>query len=771
MKIDNIIITESDRGREYLVYKDPDNLDRYIYGYKTKQGTAVRIPNDHPFYKIKRATREKLIDKDNRANIFNVNLKNANDGTVEYDLPTNSFIWKDTPQGAENLEGQILQGLPARAIWNSLGVGIGGTTKSQDALIQKGKTKTFGKDGKFGKYGSFTRFIQGKDDDQLARDVRQDPTASTGEKLFTYYGLKALGYGADGSKRRNLMKKIPLDPDLKDEMDTHIKFGHSEYLVKILTDVQNILKNAKNKVKRSIQGPNKQSGLSQDEEYNKRKDALAKKLAQAKKDMQGESLIYEAPGDNLDRKNRSGNLSGMSPGSRATQFKTKAEYDRLRKERQAQSRADALQRRKNRGLNTGTDTNTQDVEVRPSRNDPDNTVTVNRFGGNAQESIPIGSILNDKGDKFEWNGSFWINKTKGNQVEPRAQQPRLTQLFKNKLARAQKQMPNDDKFSNVKADGSNDGPNAKGTSVDRKFDKKAGSPPPMPGEEPEKNPNDLDPETMKVALADMKAYLRKIEIPRPDPNSPEYKEIALQVSAGQRSPYKKLDQQLIKLMRDIINKGQLFPAFEYAAEQNAQRKTTDKLFRDKEMKFYNPKFDQSEPGDRKLRDPITSKINNIQKQRQAYLQRNVKKIDGGVMFKNTQVAKTYVDKLDNYDKQIQALRLVKSKQSDDQSMKFQYQTRVKLDYAEQKKQQDKLNRELQKNGQPQLPVPTFQQYQDEIEKQAQLLISQGMLLPQKNQAGTFAGMGKGSKDTQYRKKGTYNVDLGQKERSQRNQGS
>ena len=142
MKIDNIIITESDRGREYLVYKDPDNLDRYIYGYKTKQGTAVRIPNDHPFYKIKRATREKLIDKDNRANIFNVNLKNANDGTVEYDLPTNSFIWKDTPQGAENLEGQILQGLPARAIWNSLGVGIGGTTKSQDALIQKGKTKT-----------------------------------------------------------------------------------------------------------------------------------------------------------------------------------------------------------------------------------------------------------------------------------------------------------------------------------------------------------------------------------------------------------------------------------------------------------------------------------------------------------------------------------------------------------------------------------------------------------------------------------------------------
>ena len=53
-----------------------------------------------------------------------------------------------------------------------------------------------------------------------------------------------MGFGPDGSRRQNLKREIPLDPELKQEMDTYIKFGHGEYLVKILRDIQLALKNA-----------------------------------------------------------------------------------------------------------------------------------------------------------------------------------------------------------------------------------------------------------------------------------------------------------------------------------------------------------------------------------------------------------------------------------------------------------------------------------------------------------------------------------------------
>ena len=68
MKIKNIAVKEDARGKEYLVQKYGDS---YIYGYY-ENGQVKRIPNDHPFYKIKRATRERLIDKDGRGNIFNI---------------------------------------------------------------------------------------------------------------------------------------------------------------------------------------------------------------------------------------------------------------------------------------------------------------------------------------------------------------------------------------------------------------------------------------------------------------------------------------------------------------------------------------------------------------------------------------------------------------------------------------------------------------------------------------------------------------------------
>ena len=123
MKIKNIAVKEDARGKEYLVQKYGDS---YIYGYY-ENGQVKRIPNDHPFYKIKRATRERLIDKNGRGNIFNINGKNANDGTAEYDLKTNNFIIKDFPQGSPGMQGKPVTGLTARAIWNQLGVGIGGT--------------------------------------------------------------------------------------------------------------------------------------------------------------------------------------------------------------------------------------------------------------------------------------------------------------------------------------------------------------------------------------------------------------------------------------------------------------------------------------------------------------------------------------------------------------------------------------------------------------------------------------------------------------------
>ena len=675
MKIKNIAVKEDARGKEYLVQKYGDS---YIYGYY-ENGQVNRLPNDHPLYKIKRATRERLIDKIGRGNIFNINGKIANDGTAEYDLKTNNFIIKDFPQGSPGMQGKPVTGLTARAIWNQLGVGIGGTDKTQQDLIAKGKKQVFGKQGMFGKYGSMTRFMQGKDDNDLARDTRLDPTASSGEKLFTYLGLKAMGFGPDGSRRQNLKREIPLDPELKQDMDTYIKFGHGEYLVKILRDIQLALKNAQDTAKNVRQnqtGPNKKI----------------------------ESKIFTLE--------------------------------------------------------------------------------------NREPDIPIGSILNiqnkqaNKPTKYQWNGENWVNTTLGSKVAKRQTQNQLNAIFRKRAKGPDLGIdkPSGPDGMNTLGGEPEDSINAQSTSVDdqtkptQKYDPATGqqvdqdplAPPPMPGEEPDVKKPVLDPFTKKLAVANMQKILKSIEIPRPKPNDPEYEKIQSEIEAGIRSPYAKLDQELIKFMKDTIDKGQIFPAFKYAQEQTARYFQQNRLGRDKESKFYNPKFDQSQPGDRKLRNNIQSKINKIEQNRKQFIDRNIARLgadgSGGIVFKTTTNAEQYFKRLKDYNEQIDALRVQYAQQSDDETEKFKAKMAIRTEFGKFIKQLKAENEKLKAQGQPQVPIPTEQDYFNAVAQRQQQMIQQGQLLPppgqagKRNKQGDFRGMSGGSKKQQYRKEGDPEFD-------------
>lgn len=266
MKIRSIL-TENTRGKPYLIKRITDTDDdkrvgyRYYYIGPSKEWAA--IPDDHPFYKIKRDVRTKLIirkptstfnkdgsDGDVQANasILNINGKNTTNGTVEYDLASNGWIVKDFPPGEDQMAGQPLKGLTLRSVWNQLGVGIGGTTQSLD----KRKEKTFGKGGKL------DRYMSGKSDG-YAQTTRADPNAGKLQKLFVAGGMKVADrLGMFGNP--NATMDLPLNQSIKDLLDGQVNLGLGPILLDYINKFMAIANNAKvqiGQVKGDIDNPDR----------------------------------------------------------------------------------------------------------------------------------------------------------------------------------------------------------------------------------------------------------------------------------------------------------------------------------------------------------------------------------------------------------------------------------------------------------------------------------------------------------------------------------
>lgn len=264
MKINNLII-ENKRGQQYQIerIKDEDDNVGYRYYYLGPDNQFVAIPDDHPFYKLKRDLRTKLIVRgsekfsDNlkskipaNAHILNLNGKNANDGTAEYDLKSNGWIMKDYPPGEKDLAGKSITGLSLRMLWNQLGVGIGGTTKSLDAKA----SKTFGKGGKL------DRYMTGKTGG-FAKSTRADPNNSMFKKLFVSGGMNiADKLGMFGNA--NPTKQLTLNTQVKDLLDKQVNLGLGPILFDYIKKFIKVAQEAKIKMgpaMGSIDNPNRPS--------------------------------------------------------------------------------------------------------------------------------------------------------------------------------------------------------------------------------------------------------------------------------------------------------------------------------------------------------------------------------------------------------------------------------------------------------------------------------------------------------------------------------
>jgi len=251
----NSFLTENPRGQSYEIERisDENNTVGYRYYYIDTNNKSVAIPDDHPYYKINRAIRNKLvvIGKDKfpklgdgsgneriRANaaILNLNGKNANDGTAEYDLKSNGWLIKDFPPGEESLAGKPITGLTLRALWNQLGVGIGGTTKSLDAKA----TKTLGKGGKL------DRYMTGKTGG-FAKSTRADPNNSMFKKLFVSGGMNVADkLGMFGNA--NPTKELTLNTTIKDLLDKEVSLGLGPILFDYIKKFVKVAQDAKVKM-------------------------------------------------------------------------------------------------------------------------------------------------------------------------------------------------------------------------------------------------------------------------------------------------------------------------------------------------------------------------------------------------------------------------------------------------------------------------------------------------------------------------------------------
>ena len=262
MKINNLII-ENKRGQQYQIERitDEDGNVGYRYYYLGPDNQFVAIPDDHPFYKLKRDLRTKLIVRGSEkfssnlkskipanAHILNLNGKNSNDGTAEYDLKSNGWLMKDYPPGEKDLAGKSITGLSLRMLWNQMGVGIGGTTKSLDAKA----TKTFGKGGKL------DRYMTGKTGG-FAKSTRADPNNSMFKKLFVSGGMNiADKLGMFGNA--NPTKQLTLNTQVKDLLDNQVNLGLGPILFDYIKKFIKVAQEAKIKMgpaMGSIDNPNR----------------------------------------------------------------------------------------------------------------------------------------------------------------------------------------------------------------------------------------------------------------------------------------------------------------------------------------------------------------------------------------------------------------------------------------------------------------------------------------------------------------------------------
>ena len=110
------------------------------------------------------------------------------------------------------------------------------------------------------------------------------------------------------------------------------------------------------------------------------------------------------------------------------------------------------------------------------------------------------------------------------------------------------------------------------------------------------------------------------------------------------------------------------------------------------------------------------------------------------------------------------MRVQYAQQSDDETEKFKAKMAIRTEFGKFIKQLKAENEKLKAQGQPQVPIPTEQDYFNAVAQRQQQMIQQGQLLPppgqagKRNKQGDFRGMSGGSKKQQYRKEGDPEFD-------------
>ena len=248
MKINQLIVESKEKGGLPVQVDKviPDSASakagqrpQYKY-YFYKNNEPVPIDNQHPFYKLNRADRQKLIimnpQQRNDKNypkvlyttVLNINGKNANDGTAVFDLE--SFGWKIKTSLDKRDIDKPVTGLTAEELWKQINPRLDNT--GTDARFAKKQGKLFGKDGRI------ARFMQGKSG-KYGRATRMDPKASSFEKLFVSGGLAFLdkaGFMPDP----NRTEQIKLSGDIKASVDEMVKLGQGQVLYQLLSDLQKV---------------------------------------------------------------------------------------------------------------------------------------------------------------------------------------------------------------------------------------------------------------------------------------------------------------------------------------------------------------------------------------------------------------------------------------------------------------------------------------------------------------------------------------------------
>ena len=247
MKINQLIFESKAKGGLPVEVDKitPDDISQsagqrpqYKY-YFYKNNKAVPINNQHGFYKLNRADRQKLLIMDPTSKnepypktlyttVLNINGKNANDGTAVFDLE--SFGWKIKDSINKNDMGKPVTGLAAEELWKQINPRLDNT--GTDAKFSKKQAKMFGKDGKI------AQFMQGKTG-KYGRATRSDPKASSFEKLFVSGGLMAMDkMGLFGNP--DATQQIQLDGNTKADIDEIVKIGQGQVLYQLLSDLQKV---------------------------------------------------------------------------------------------------------------------------------------------------------------------------------------------------------------------------------------------------------------------------------------------------------------------------------------------------------------------------------------------------------------------------------------------------------------------------------------------------------------------------------------------------